>query len=305
MPDAVTALEDMIDKVTGTDKWIEGLPSAIELLEAEGADFTTIIGLELVDAAAKRGDLETLTKLKALGAPLSGDSGPSPINTAIFYKKNEAVAWFIKNGVVDPKKSFVNALSRSVSSDNHWAFRALLAVDSRSLLNKSLATHLLTKAAANADVEIVTLLLSKGADPNGPHDTLRHPSPPLFEASQGILSNDKNHSIDDRRKVVRILLDARAKISYCINGYCESPLWQVSDRQIAKMLIDAGADPNFRDDEGEHIFFNISNEQVALLLIEQGADKNAVRPADGKTLRGWAIYEKWPKVIEILDKAGL
>ena len=84
-----------------------------------------------------------------------------------------------------------------------------------------------------------------------------------------------------------------------------SVLWQVSDREIARMLLDAGADPNFRDGDGEHILFNISDEQVALLLIQSGADIKAVRPADGMTLRKWAKYEKWPAVIEILDKRGL
>lgn len=71
------------------------------------------------------------------------------------------------------------------------------------------------------------------------------------------------------------------------------------------MLLDAGANPNFKDDEGEHILFNISDEDVALLLISRGADLKAIRPADGKTLRGWSEYQKWPRVLEMLDRAGL
>ena len=82
-------------------------------------------------------------------------------------------------------------------------------------------------------------------------------------------------------------------------------LWGVSDRGIAKMLLDAGADPNFRDSDGEHILFNVSHEEVALLLIQSGADLKAVRPADGMTLREWAKYQKWPAVIDLLNNKGL
>lgn len=71
------------------------------------------------------------------------------------------------------------------------------------------------------------------------------------------------------------------------------------------MLLDAGADANFRDEDGEHILFNISDEDVALLLISRGANLRAVRPADGKTLRGWSNYQKWPKVLALLDQAGI
>lgn len=305
MPGAVTELENAIDKVSGTDKWIEGLPSAIPLLEAEGVDFTGFLGLELVDAAAERGDLTTLTKLQVLGAPLFADQGPIPLRTAIMNKRNAAVAWLVKNGALTQRNSFANALAESVSWDNHKAFEMLLKLEGRKQLNQDLATRLLTKAAANADPAIVDLLLTNGANPNGPGEVQRLPDPPVFEAANGIMSNDENHSIQDRRKVVRALLDAGASISYCLNDYCQSPLWQVDDREIAKMLLNAGADPNFRDDEGEHILFSISDEQVAMLLIESGADLNAVRPADGKTLRGWAEYEKWPRVIAILDKSGL
>lgn len=310
MPMAVTSLQDSIDKTAGTDKWIKGLPSVIPFLEAEKADFSGILGLELVDAAAEREDIDTLQKLQILGAPLFIEDeemhlGPTPLRSAIMNDHNIALAWLLKNGALEQENSYVKAIAEAVEWDNHGAFEILLAVSDGEQLDPSLATRLLTKAASNADPTIVSLLLAKGANPNGPKEAPGLPDPPLFEAANGILSNDDNHPIQDRRKVVRILLDAGASISYCLHGHCQSPFWLVSDRKIAKMLLDAGADPNYRDDEGEHILFSISDEDVALLLIESGADLKAIRPADSKTLRGWAEYKKWPKVIEILDRSGL
>ena len=70
------------------------------------------------------------------------------------------------------------------------------------------------------------------------------------------------------------------------------------------MLLASGADPNFKDSEGEPIMFSISDEDVALLMLDAGGDLTAVRPADKMTLRGWATYQKWPRVLARLDKAG-
>jgi ankyrin repeat protein len=120
-----------------------------------------------------------------------------------------------------------------------------------------------------------------------------------------LLSNDEKHAAIDRRAVVGQLLAAGANIEHCQDGHCDSVLWQVSDVGVARLLLDAGANPDFKDDEGEHILFNISDEDVALLLISRGADLSAVRPADGKTLRGWSEYKKWPKVLELLNQSGL
>jgi len=147
-------------------------------------------------------------------------------------------------------------------------------------------------------------MLKLGANPKGV-DSQFMKDPPLFDAANGLLSNDGNHAVSDRRAVVRELLNAGAKVTYCQHDYCKSVLWQVSDTEIAKMLLIAGADPDFKDKEGEHILFNIDDEGVALLLLSRGADMKAVRPADGKTLRGWSEYQKWSQVLSLLDNTGL
>jgi hypothetical protein len=304
MPPVVTTLQDAVDKMAGTDRWIKGLPSLIPVLKAANAEFTGIIGLELMDAAAERGDLATLRKLKAMGAPVFGE-GPTPLISAIYEKQNAVAGWLIENGALEQKGAYERALDTSVSKRNHEAFDAVLRAGRQKGITKDLATKLLQSAARNADLKIVNLMLANGANPNGDKGAPGLPDPPLFDAANGIASDEQGSSMHERRQVVSRLLDAGADIKYCLNDYCSSVLWQVSDREIARMLLDAGADPNFRDDDGEHILFNISDEQVALLLIKSGADLKAVRPADGMTLRKWAKYEKWPAVIEILNKRGL
>lgn len=304
MPPVVTTLEDAVDKVAGTDRWIKGLPSVIPVLKAASVKFDGIIGLELMDAAAERGDLSTMRDLKAIGAPLFGDE-LSPLNSAIWEKHNAAVEWLIGNGALKQQGAYERALQTSVSKRNHTAFNAVLRAKIQKRIPKDLATKLLQGAAGNADLKIVNIMLANGANPNGDKGAPGLPDPSLFDAANGIGSEEQGSSIIERRQVVSRLLDAGADIKYCLNNYCSSVLWGVSDRGIAKMLLDAGADPNFRDSDGEHILFNVSHEEVALLLIQSGADLKAVRPADGMTLREWAKYQKWPAVIDLLNNKGL
>lgn len=304
MPNEVTALQDAIDEAAGTDRWIEGTADVIPLLQNEGANFSGTLGLELMDAAAERDDVVTLQRLRELGAPVFLKEGPNPLRSAIGKANDNAVRWLIANGAIAADDQWRSAIQQAVDSDNHSAFQGLYQRNRNSGIDREFATKLLSSAASNADPQILRIMLKLGADPNG-IDSQFPTDPPLFDAANGLLSNDDNHPTSDRRAVVRELLKAGADIEYCQNGYCDSVLWQVSDAGIAKMLLDAGADPDFRDDEGEHILFNISDEEVALLLLSHGADIRAVRPADGKTLRGWSEYQKWPKVLSLLDQAGL
>ena len=306
MPASVTALQDAIDTAAGTNRWIEGTPQVIPMLQEEGADFAGTLGLELMDAAAERNDVGTMQRLKGLGAPIFLAEGPSPLRTAIYEGHGDAIKWLIANGGIADKAQWKSALQAAVDSDNHAAYDALYQPQSSSGIDRAFATRLLTSAAANADPQIVSDMLRLGANPNGDNGSRFPSDPPLFKAANGVMSNDEKHpATTDRRAVIRLLLDAGASIKHCQNGYCESILWQVSDVGVARLLLDAGADPDFKDNEGEHILFNISDEDVALLLISRGADMGAVRPSDGKTLREWSEYEKWPKVLALLNKSGL
>ena len=304
MPEEVTALQDAIDEAAGTARWVEGTVEVIPLLQKENADFGTVVGLELMDAAAARGDVATMQRLKLLGAPLYMEEGPSPLRTSIYEAKGNATAWLIANGAITETAQWKRALKQAVDSDNHSAFGALYRRPYIELIDRRFATQLLASAASNADPRIVELMLNLGANPDGDTESEYPFDPPLFEAANGILSNDDNHSAADRQAVIRTLLDAKAAIVHCQYGSCDSVLWQVSDPMIAQMLLNAGADANFKDSDGEHILFNISNENVALLLISRGADVNVIRPADGKTLRGWAEYQQWPRVLAILSQSG-
>lgn len=305
MSAAVTRLEDAIDKATRTDRWIKGTPEVIPMLRALDTDFSGVIGLELMDAAAERNDIATMRRLKSLGAPLYIKDGPNPFRSATYAGHNQAALWLLQNGAASETSAFDDALLAAVSLARHAPFRFLSRDPRLTKIGQRKATELLAIAAANADVRLVRYFLALGANPSGLGELESASDQPLYEAANGGLVNDHGFGVGERRKVVAMLLKAGAGTTHIQYGYHQSILWAVDDPVIAEMLINAGASPNFRDDEGEHILFSISDDDVAMVLIAHGADLSAVRPADGMTLGRWARYQGWRRVVDLLNRKGL
>ncbi|WAC22944.1 DUF6438 domain-containing protein [Blastomonas sp. SL216] len=305
MSPAVTRLEDAIDEAAGTDRWIKGTPEIIPMLKAVGTDFSGVIGLELMDAAAERNDIATMIRLKSRGAPLYIKGGPNPFRSATYAGHNQAALWLLQNGAAAENSAYDSALGDAVSLARHAPFRVLSRDPRLRNIGQRKATELLAIAAANADVRLVRYFLALGANPRGIGEMKGASDPPLFKAANGGLVNDHGFGVGERRKVVAMLLKAGAGTAHTQYGYPQSILWAVDDPTIAEMLINAGANPNFRDDEGEHILFSISDDDVAMVLIAHGADLDAVRPADGMTLGRWARYQGWRRVVDLLNRKGL
>jgi len=300
MPRAEKNLEDAIDEVAGTKRWTEGSAEVIPLLRKERVDFAGPIGAALMSAAAARDDVPVMAQLKQLGTPLHASAGFDPLSAAAGASALPAVRFLVAQGAATDNTSLGNAIESAVRANNNQVFRFLLAEGGDRLITKNVATRLLPAAAHNGNLEISSFLINAGADVRGPEDRRRYDDPPVFAAAQGDFTLDET---GERLAVVALLLEHGANIHQCSLG-CSSVLASVTDPMIARLLINAGADPNFKDSEGEPILFSISDEDVALELIRAGARLDAVRPADKMTLRGWAAYQKWPKVLALLSQHG-
>jgi hypothetical protein len=305
MPASVSALEDAIDKTAGTHRWIEGTPDAIPLLQAEGFPFDSPIGLDLMTKAAERGDVPTMERLHSLGAPLVGDPSSGPLIAAVSASRMEAVSWLVRHGVGHDPKVLLGGLAEAVRSDSDVEFERLRDLVGSKPITTEVATNLLRQAAENGNVWMVSYFLQFHPRLNGSTNDRAIEDPPLWAAAQHSCPEEGSHPHCDHRKVVRMLLDAGADPRWFHPIYRNSVFFQVSDPEIAKMLLAHGADPNFKDTDGEPIIFSISDEDVALAMIDAGLSLRSVRPADKMTLRGWATYENWPRVLALLDKAGL
>jgi ankyrin repeat protein len=217
----------------------------------------------------------------------------------------KAFDWLLEHGAGDDRKVLIYALGSAAAGDNDEAFDRLRDLLGPASITPDLATKLLRQAAENGNARLVSYLLQFHPRLNGSPNDRAIDDPPLWAAAQHSCPDDGSHPNCDHRKVVRMLLDAGADARWFHPIYRDSVFFQVSDPEIAKMLLAAGADPNFKDTDGEPIIFSIDDEDVALVMIDAGLNLRSVRPADKMTLRGWATYEKWPRVLARLSKAGL
>jgi ankyrin repeat protein len=302
MPPSVTSLEDSIDKAAKTELWIKGTPEVIPFLQQEGFRFSSPAGLELMTAAADRDDVVMMEQLQKLGTPPGGSHA---LQTAAFDNRMKAFAWLLDHGAGDDRKVLLYALGSAAAGDNDQAFDRLRELLGPGSITPDLATKLLRQAAENGNARMVSHLLQFHPRLTGSVDDRPLDDPPLWAAAQHSCPDEGSHPNCDHRKVVRMLLDAGSDPKWFNPIDRNSVFFQVSDPEIAKMLLARGADPNFKDTDGEPIIFSIDNEDVALVMINAGLNLRSVRPGDKMTLRGWATYEKWPRVLALLDKAGL
>jgi hypothetical protein len=147
-------------------------------------------------------------------------------------------------------------------------------------------------AAGFGSLEIMRLLLARGADPNG---TNRRKSTPLFWA------------LYDEAKV-RLLLEKGAKVdARTIDG--RSPIYQAASMAngvaVLRLLLDKGADPNVKTLVGMTPLMAAcrASPDAARLLIERKADVNARNAANATALMAAAQAGR-PELITVLLAKG-
>jgi len=104
-------------------------------------------------------------------------------------------------------------------------------------------------------------------------------------------------------EIVRILLESKADPNLCSDGERTPPLWSAVSGEIAKILIDYGANVNFQDSNGKTDLMITASGWGRLekfkVLLEAGADTNHV-DREGKTALMYACEYKYN-----LDKVKL
>jgi ankyrin repeat protein len=147
-------------------------------------------------------------------------------------------------------------------------------------------------ASRDGDIEIVRILLEKGADVNAKTDT---GTTALFNA---ILYR--------HTEVVRILLengaDVHVKTMYG-STTLDMAIWY-GDIEIVSMLLENGADVNAKGKYGSTALIKASENghtEVVRMLLEKGADVN-VKDDNGSTALMKASKEGRTEIVELLEK---
>lgn len=243
MPRVVTELEQEVDRVAGSARWLIGNAETVPALQAEGFDFGSQAGAAILVTAI------ALDKADLVEALL--DAGVSPAAELRGLHAIEAAAagswpiWedLVQAGALDgvDRQRLDNAVRVAAQAGNARIVSALLAggVDPDGTGDPLLMEVLGAECARPECDRAATLrvLLEAGADPNRPND---YGNTPLHYA--------------ENVEAARLLLDAGADPDRR-NADGETPLLGLMETQeeLALFLLERGADASLRSLDGETI----------------------------------------------------
>ena len=162
-------------------------------------------------------------------------------------------------------------------------------------------------AARNGDLETTRACLDAGADPAA---LSAYGFTALHCAAMGTNTADLNQILS----VLRLLIDAGSPLE-CLGGGGRTPLYLAAEFspsiEPVQLLLDAGANPNTRDEYGNHIVTNAMTPEVQELLSRvTGEPVPEPPPAEPKptkmTARQWREAKRQiDSVFDYLSEAGL
>ena len=281
MPLSVSYLEAAIDRYSGSMRWTHGTAETVAALEAEHWDFKSDEAAATLARAAQYGDADVVSDLAMAGVPLTGKANAQfmivngegysvAIQTAAGRGDLAMLHALLNAGAATNPKILASSLVYAAGSRNVAALRLLLENGAAVTSRDERGFTALLAAAVSGSPEMVKEVLKKHSDVNA---SAALPPPPCTAEMK------KN---DDCREFTKG--DGRTALMEAVSADdYDVPPEDVNRVEVARLLLDAGADVNARDKEGNTaLILACDNPEQVLLLLQAGADPN-VRNHEGET----------------------
>jgi ankyrin repeat protein len=274
MPEAVTRLEDEVDRVAGTARWIRGDGGAVETLTAEGFDFSSPAAARMLFWAAGDGDERfaiDLIERVPLDSILTEDNGQS-------------------------RALGIALVEQSVRFERPAIFAELRRRGWLKRVPKSALGRIFAEWAGGCDPAVATAMVEAGADPasrDAEGKTAMINTVDSFGACSNLASPHR-HELASRLKDLGVPVGAT-------DAEGNSALHWVKDPELARMLVASGATIDLRNRAGSTPVFAVGDDRVALTLLALGANPLG-RDSERRTLRDIAREYRMPGTLAWLDE---
>ncbi len=283
MPELVSDLESTIDRIVGTLKWVKGNAETVPALKREGWDFKSSEAAKVLARASQESSSTLVKDLLAAGVGHSGENenGNSALAAAALSGDHPTVKMLIQAGVgkADPQAKTA-ALAAAARTGDIELVRTLLdyGADPRGTWRSEQESGTVLMWAATSGVpEVVEIILAGHPNVNSRDEKGRTAFWYLCEGNTYF--DEKRHA--DRARVVHLLTQAHADLN-AQDDEGNAALHGAYEPDVAKALIEDGANVDIRNAGGETPLMSNFSVEVAKLLVAAGADIHA-RDHDGKT----------------------
>lgn len=288
MPHSVRDLEEAVDRVAGTARWVNGNAALISWLARQRFDFHSAQASELA-VAGEQGNADEAMVLALIdhGASLDVpvDDSPFPRKPAGGYEL--AGALLIKATI---RRGHARVFQRL--AEEGWLVR----------WGKAKAVEEFAEQAAGCSPDLVDAVAATGID----IDAAEHPvAMGDLQGPQGLTALNELGATyvcasneDARVQTARRLLAHGANPNHR-DSDGHTPLYEVENLGLLNLLLTNGADATLKSDTGESLVFGSWTDAIVLRLLQAGASPVG-HYEDGKTLLQEAAIRKMPQVAKWL-----
>ena len=305
MPQTVTDLENAIDHVADTAKWIRGDAATLPALKSENWNFNSPQAATTLVRIARLGSADAVRELIAAGVAVNGkdEVGSGPLAAAVcgeFGYSNDnfgVIPVLIEAGAGRDNPAEMNkALICAARAGDLDATRLLLKAGASPEATDNSGNAPLIEAASSGVPQVVEEVLKQHPNINARNQMGKTA---IFAAAVYYVSWE-DHDID-HPAVIRLLAKSGADLN-AQDQDGNTALHVTHDLDSAKALIQLGARINILNNEGDTPLINTCSAEVAKLLIHAGADP-ATRNIHGLTALDFALVHNWKGKVEALQAA--